>query len=218
MTKEELIEFEKEISDRYCEGKIRAPVHLSDGNEDQLIEIFKQIKQTDWVFSTWRSHYHALLHGVPKEKVREKIMAGESITLMFPEHKFLSSAIVGGIVPIAMGAALGVKRQGGKEHVWCFVGDMSAETGIFHECVKYSENFDLPITMVIECNKQSVGTPTYEVWGYGNREYKNTLPVQISEKVWKYEYVKQFPHVGSGRWIVFAVMPLVIEIIKNLGV
>ena len=43
MTKEELIAFEQEIADIYCAGKIKAPIHLSDGNEDQLIEILLHI-------------------------------------------------------------------------------------------------------------------------------------------------------------------------------
>ncbi len=62
-----LIQFERKMADHWEAGKVRGPIHLSGGNEDELIEIFKYIKPTDWVFSTWRSHYHALLHGVPSE-------------------------------------------------------------------------------------------------------------------------------------------------------
>jgi len=60
-TTETLIDFENLIVKHWEEGKIRGPIHLSNGNEEQLIEVFKRIKTTDWVFSTWRSHYHALL-------------------------------------------------------------------------------------------------------------------------------------------------------------
>ena len=202
MTKDELIAFEKDVADEYCAGKIRAPIHLSDGNEDQLIEIFKNVKDDDWVYSTWRSHYHALLHNIPKEKGREAIMRGESITLMFPEHNFFASAIVGGIVPIAMGTALGIKRKGLSNHVFCFVGDMTSRTGAFYESVTYAENFDLPITMVVEDNDESVGTPTKTVWG----EKDDPLPIGLwntSPKVLYYKYKKQYPHVGAGRWILF---------------
>ena len=57
----DLIEFEKDIKQIYEKGLIKAPIHLSGNNEKQLIKIFKNIKTTDWVFSTWRNHYHALL-------------------------------------------------------------------------------------------------------------------------------------------------------------
>lgn len=203
MTKQELIDFEKDISDIYCEGKIKAPVHLSDGNEDQLIEIFKMIKPDDWVFSTWRSHFHALLHGIPKERLKEKILRGDSITICDSEYRFLSSAIVGGILPIAMGAAMGEKKNGTDRQVFCFVGDMAAQCGIFHEVIKYAENFDLPLTIIIEDNSESVGTPTYKVWGMKEPEVTNSAPRKIGAKLWKYDYRKKFPHVGAGKWVQF---------------
>lgn len=203
MTKEELIAFENEIADIYCAGKIKAPIHLSDGNEEQLIEIFKKVKPEDWVFSTWRSHYHALLHGIPPERVKEEILNGNSITLSFPEHKFFTSAIVGGIVPIAVGASLGIKRKGGKNHVWCFVGDMTAEAGIFYENAKYAEMHNLPITFVIEDNDESVGTPTAAVWGYDKAVRKPDYLINKRSNVMYYHYKKKYPHVGAGKWVTF---------------
>ena len=50
MDKEYLINFEKELVQRYLNKEIRSPIHLSGGNEDQLIEIFKKIKKDDWIF------------------------------------------------------------------------------------------------------------------------------------------------------------------------
>ena len=203
MTKKELIAFEEQISNIYVEGKIHAPIHLSDGNEDQLIEIFKKIKKDDWVFSTWRSHYHALLHGVPPERVKAEILKGNSIPLCFPEHHFFTSAIVGGIVPIAVGATLGIKKKGEKRHVWCFVGDMTAEAGLFYENAKYAELHKLPITFVIEDNGESVGTPTDVVWGYKKEE---RMPDYLKEKrgnIMYYQYKKKWPHVGAGKWVTF---------------
>ena len=67
MDKKQLIEFEKLVAETFNDAKIRAPIHLHGGNEEQLIDIFKKIKKVDWVFSSWRSHYHCLLKGVRKE-------------------------------------------------------------------------------------------------------------------------------------------------------
>ena len=47
----------------------------------------------------------------------------------------------------------------------CFVGDMTSETGIFHESIKYSRNFDLPIRFIVEDNGKSVCTDTRIAWG-----------------------------------------------------
>ena len=66
-TKQDLIDFEEHIVSLWEGGKIKALVHLPPGNEEQLIEIFSVIDKDDYVFSTWRSHYHALLHGLTPE-------------------------------------------------------------------------------------------------------------------------------------------------------
>lgn len=194
VTKEALIKFEKEIAELFTVGKIKAPVHLSDGNEDQLIEIFKSVKPDDWIFSTHRSHYHALLHGIDPLKVKAEIVRGNSITMCFPEHNFFSSAIVGGNTSIALGVAMGLKRSGSSRQVWAFVGDMAAEGGIFSECVKYAGKNDLPITFVVEDNSISTNTPTKKAWGEG------TKPARVI----RYEYKKEkYPHYGSGKWVTF---------------
>ena len=194
MNREELIQFEDEIGELYLEGQIKSPVHLSKGNEDQLIEIFKMVKPDDWVFSTHRSHIPALLKGIDPGWLKAEILANRSIHINNAEHKFFTSAIVGGICPIALGVALAIKRKGEIRQVWCIVGDMAAETGIFHECTKYAARNDLPITFVVEDNSYSVNSPTQEVWG--NRNQHDT-------KIIRFSYERGYPHHGVGKWVNF---------------
>ena len=190
MTKEELIAFEEEVARKFEDGKINGPIHLSGGNEDQLIEIFKRIAPSDFVFSTWRNHYHALLHGIPPEKVMAEIMAGRSMSLMSPEHNFFTSAIVGGILPIAVGVAYALKGTDTK--VWCFVGDMASQTGIFHESTSYANFHDLPIKFIIEDNGLSCNSPTREITGF-----------DIGHIADSYAYDRPVPHCGTGKWVTF---------------
>lgn len=168
-TPEKLRAFEEDIKEHFLRGEIHAPIHLSGSvggiQEQALIDIFQDVKPTDWVCSTHRSHYHCLLHGVPPEMVKAEILAGRSIHLNFKEHNFISSAIVGGCLPIALGLALAIKRKGEDRKVWCFIGDMSFQSGICHEVVKYAKGHDLPLNIVEECNGLSTNTPTHEVWG-----------------------------------------------------
>lgn len=193
-TPKTLIEFENLIVKHWEEGKIRGPIHLSNGNEEQLIEVFSRIKVTDWVFSTWRSHYHALLKGVCPVWIEEEILKGKSITLCNMDEKFYSSAIVGGTLSIALGVAMGLKQKGSDEKVWCFIGDMSFESGIFYEVHKYARNFDLPLYFVVEDNDVSTYTPTEATW--------NTKR-EIPSDVIYYKYKSKFPHYGTGKWIAF---------------
>ncbi|HEY1169905.1 MAG TPA: thiamine pyrophosphate-dependent enzyme [Verrucomicrobiae bacterium] len=194
LTAEELVQFETEIANTFNQGKIRAPIHLYSGNEEKMIEIFRDVKADDWVMCSWRSHYQCLLKGVPPEKVRAEILAGHSITLCFPEQRIVSSAIVGGIVPIAVGIAMGIKRQGGTNMVHCFMGEMTAETGIAHESVKYAINHELPIRFIVEDNGKSVCTDTREAWNQKVLSYETpTHPSIIS-----YKYQTKYPHAGAG--------------------
>ena len=194
ITKEDLIAFEAEIAELFEQGQIRSPVHLSGGNEDDLIHIFEFVKPTDWVFSNHRSHYHALLKGIPKEWLKAEILKGHSITLNNAEYNFFSSAIVGGILPIAVGVAMALREAKALSNVWAFCGCMAAETGIFHECVKYATGHSLPVHFVVEDNGYSVRSPTKKVWGLNNG----------SPKIVHYDYIPIYPHQGaSDKWIIF---------------
>ena len=199
LTVEDLISFENKVADAFNAGLIRAPVHLYSGNEEQMLEVFDQIQEQDWIMCSWRSHYQCLLKGIPEDVLYEDILAGRSISLCYPEKGIFSSAIVGGSIPIATGVALSIQRKGGTNCVHCFIGDMTAETGIAHECIKYSENFDLPIRFIIEDNRMSVCTDTYEAWGMTESSYKN----YSGSKVVYYQYQTSYPHAGAGERVQF---------------
>jgi pyruvate dehydrogenase E1 component alpha subunit len=195
-TPEELIAFEEDIADCFNKKMIKAPVHLYNGNEQQMIDVFKDIKDEDWVMCTWRSHYQCLLKGVPPEELKAAILAGKSITLSFEKYNILSSAIVAGILPIAVGTAMGLKLAGKPGMVHVFVGDMTSETGTFHENYKYSYLHDLPIRFIVEDNEVSVCTPTKKVWNPNDKELTDS-------RIIRYSYKSKYPHAGAGARIQF---------------
>ena len=110
------------------------------------------------------------------------------------KHKFYSSSIVGGCLPVALGTALAIKLRKKKSKVWCFIGDMTFETGVFHEVYKYSKNFNLPLKFIVEDNNMSTNTPTDLAWGKKSKKYKDII---------YYKYKRKFPHHGTGKWILF---------------
>ena len=203
MRPDELIAFEEEIAESFNNAQIRAPIHLYSGNEKHIINIFKNVRKEDYVFCTWRSHYQCLLKGVPKDRLKKDILAGKSITLCYPEYNIFSSAIVTGSISIANGRALAEKLKGSSSHVWCFVGEMSSETGAFHENVKYSTAHNLPITWVIEDNGKSVCTDTRETWNMKNLSYEEFDLLNSRGNVIYYKYDTKYPHAGAGKRIQF---------------
>ena len=144
-------------------------------------------------------HYQCLLKGVEPEILRSAIIQGRSIALCFPEKRIFSSAIVGGQIPIALGVALEIKRSGKLDHVYCFMGDMTSETGIAQSAFKYSLNFDLPITFIVEDNNLSVCTDTRKVWGSSKLQYEITS----NSKIIYYKYSNKYPHAGAGTRVQF---------------
>lgn len=209
VSKDSLINFENKIADLFNTKKIKAPIHLYHGNEDLMLEIFKDVDQkNDWIFCTWRNHYQALCKGIPEELLTDMIISGKSMVMNLPEYKFFCSSIVGGVAPIAMGAALSIKIKKSTDKVWCFLGDMSAETGSFHEAYKYSVNFDLPITWIIEDNRKSVLTPTTDVWARDFPYFLDRKPIgeglyrQNKIIYYRYENLK-YPHAGAGLRVQF---------------
>lgn len=195
--------------------QIRSIIHLSDGNEDQLIKIFQDIKPEDWVMGSWRMHYQCLLKGVPPEELLKEIMEGRSIHLCFPQYNIMSSGIVGGILPIAVGVAMGIQRTYVAKglttpKVHCFLGDMTAQTGIARESIAYAQAHDLPIRFIVEDNGFSVCTDTRTVWNVkgklGRLEHECNEPMEMTEdnKVLYYHYKhEKYPHAGSGERIQF---------------
>jgi len=195
----DLISFEERIAEAFNSGLIRAPVHLYSGNESAILGVFQDIREEDWVMCSWRSHYQCLLKGVPEELLFEEILSGRSISLCFPKHRIFSSAIVGGTLPIATGLAISIKKKGGSNRVHCFIGDMTAESGIAYECIKYSTNFDLPIRFIVEDNKKSVCSDTFESWGMEHSSFS----YPSNKKVVYYEYELKYPHAGAGKRVQF---------------
>jgi len=189
--------FEKEIASIYESGKIKSPIHL-DGSIDNKLENFlidffqkNKIDKNTWVASTHRSHLLWLLSRRDPEELKRQILEGHSMHIF--GHKFITSSIVGGICPIALGIAKSLAMMGSNEKIYCFIGDMAATSGLFSECIRYAEGWNLPIMYIVLDNKYSVRVNTKEVWGVRKKE----------NKVIKISYKRKYPHAGSGKYVMF---------------
>jgi TPP-dependent pyruvate/acetoin dehydrogenase alpha subunit len=189
-TKDELIAFEKRIIDLFEEGRLPFLIHLSGGNEDQLINIFKDVNEGDYILSTHRSHYHYLLAGGSEKDLEEKILAGESMHVFDKKLNFMTTSILAGGAAIAAGIALALKMEHSPNKVYCFIGDGAEDEGHFYEAVQYVQGWDLPCKFIIEDNDRSV-------WST-KTERRGKLITQWPDCVQRYEYQITMPHAGTG--------------------
>jgi deoxyxylulose-5-phosphate synthase len=187
-TEQELIDFENKIGELYMNNKLPFLFHLSGGNEKELINIFKDIKEGDYVISNHRSHYHALLHGLEPNDIEDKILNGRSMFIYDRDKNFFCSAIIGGTPAIAAGIAWALKRKGSDKKVWCFIGDGTEDSGHTYEAIRYVDGFDLPCKFIIENNNRSVESTNEERWG------KTSDYIWNSPSVIKYYYEITYPH------------------------
>jgi TPP-dependent pyruvate/acetoin dehydrogenase alpha subunit len=94
---------------------------------------------------------------------------------------------------------LAIKRAGDSNRVFCFTGEMTSETGVAHECIKYSQQHDLPIHWIIEDNGKSVCTDTRQVWNTEILTYERDSHPRITY----YKYQSRYPHAGAGTRVQF---------------
>jgi len=203
LTKQDLINFEAGLAERFDEGHYPYLVHFSGGNEDQLIEIFKEIAPGDWIFSTHRSHYHYLLAGGDPDRLERLIARGKSMFVFDRGLNFYTSSILAATPAIAAGVAWALKRNDSDKRVWCFMGDGAEDEGHFYEAVRYVDGHNLPCIFVVEDNNRSVSTCKTTRWGCTNGGV-------TAKCVRRYHYTPTWPHggTGSGKWLQFKSDPV----------
>ncbi len=159
---------ESMIADKYAEGYMRCPVHLSIGQEIPSAIFQQVVKPGDTAISTHRAHAHYLAMGGNLPKMIAEIYGkatgcskgrGGSMHLIDLEKGFLgSSAIVGNSIPVGVG--VGLAKQLNKEDAvsFIFLGDGAIEEGSFYESANFAVVHKLPVVFIVENNLYSVYT------------------------------------------------------------
>ena len=167
---------EEAICRHYGEDEMKTPVHLSLGEEAIAAGVIHTLGPEDQFFGTYRSHgiylartgetdkFFAEMYGKATGLLKGK--AG-SMHLSAPEHGFMgTSAVVSGIIPVAVGAAYAAKVSGSGRIVAAFFGDGATEEGVFWESLNAACLMKLPLLFVCEDNGLAVFTKKAQRRGY----------------------------------------------------
>ncbi len=176
----EIRALENNIAKLLSKAVIKGASHLYAGEEAVAVGAVAALRPDDLITSTHRGHGHCHAHGdtaalTPEEKQNHynQMMAevmgrsggyckgkGGSMHIADIAHGNLgATGIVGGNIPVAVGAALAQKLQGTDSVVVCFFGDGATNTGNFHESLNMAAIWDLPLVFVIENNLYAMSTP-----------------------------------------------------------
>lgn len=190
-TADDLINFELGIAKLWENGDLPFLLHFCGGNEAWLADFFQQVNEGDWIFSTHRNHYHALLGGIDPNRLTDLIRRGDSMFVFDQQRHFFTSSILAGTCGIAAGVAWALKEESSKNRVWCFLGDGAEEEGHFYEAVMMVTGHDLPCTFIIEDNNRSVDTSIEE-------RMPNPFRMPWPDCVVRHSYTPVYPHAGNG--------------------
>jgi len=161
--------FEEKASVLYAERQIAGLLHLSIGQEAIAVGACSLLHQDDYVFGGHRSHGHAIATGADINKLMAELAGratgycggnGGSMHIVAKETGFITaSGIVGGTIPLALGAAFAAKERKKGQLAVVFFGDGAGQAGAFHESLNIASLWQLPVIFVCENNGYAEFTP-----------------------------------------------------------
>ncbi|MFO1466085.1 MAG: thiamine pyrophosphate-dependent dehydrogenase E1 component subunit alpha [Steroidobacteraceae bacterium] len=161
--------FEQALPKRIAAGEIPGAVHSSAGQEAALVGACMALRDDDYITGTHRSHGHPIAKGAKLAPLMAELMGrntgickgrGGSMHLADTSVGIIGeSAIVGGGIPLATGAALSILVRGTDQVSLCFFGDGAANQGVFHECMNMAAIWKLPVVFFCENNLYAATTP-----------------------------------------------------------
>src|SRR3972149_11018294 len=163
---------EEALADRYAEQEMRCPMHLCIGQEAIAVGVCAALFANDVMFSNHRAHGHYLAKGGNLNALIAELYGrstgccggrGGSMHLIDLDVGFMGATpIVGGTVPLAVGAAWAARLQAQDRLGVAFFGDGCFEEGVMHESLNFASLHQLPVLFVCENNNFSVYTPLRE--------------------------------------------------------
>jgi pyruvate dehydrogenase E1 component alpha subunit len=160
---------EEEIERRYHQDQMKTPIHLVIGQEAAAVGCCAALTNADLLYSSHRTHGAYLAKGGDVKAMlcemhcRVNGCAGSRGGSMHLIDKGVgmagTSAIVGGAVPIAVGAALAAQMKGEDRVVAVFLGDATTEEGVASESLNFAALKQVPIVFLCENNFYSVQSP-----------------------------------------------------------
>lgn len=144
------------------EGLMRGVYHVYIGQEATAVGVCAHLRPDDYVFTTHRNHGHVLAKGGEPGPLLAEVLGrvtgynqgrGGSMHVIMPQLGILhTSAIVGGCLPLAIGAAFSIQRRGTDQVSVAFFGDGVLEEGAFYEAINLAALWKLPVVFLCENN------------------------------------------------------------------
>src|SRR5438105_13196599 len=160
--------FEERCQEMYTRAKIGGYCHLNIGEEATVVGGIAALKGGACICTGYREHGPAIARGVDPKAVMAELFGretgtshgrGGSMHIYDAEYRFMGGyGIVGGHLPLAVGAGFAIKYEKAKDVVFCMFGDGATNIGAFHESLNFAAVFKLPVVWFCINNKYGMGT------------------------------------------------------------
>lgn len=157
--------FEERVIGLFRAGEFSGFLHTAIGQEAIAVGVCSQLRGSDWITATHRSHGHLLAKGMPMRDLLAEIygktngvcggVAGHVHVADLSRNILGGNGVLGQNQPIACGLALGKKLQNADDVVVTFFGDGSANLGAIHESMNFAAVWSLPVVFLCERNEFS---------------------------------------------------------------
>ena len=161
--------FEEKVSALYAERQIVGLLHLGIGQEAVAVGALSLLRNDDYVYGGHRSHGHAIAKGADINRLMAEIAGratgycggkGGSMHIVAKECGFITATgVVGGTIPLALGAAFASKEKSKGQVAVVIFGDGAGQVGPFHESLNIASLWRLPVIFICENNGYAEFTP-----------------------------------------------------------
>lgn len=165
--------FETQCIKLYRQGLIVGYFHPYLGEEAIATGVCAALRDDDCIVSTHRGHGHCIARGGELKKMVAEVLGredgychgrGGSMHIAdVTQGNIGANGIVGGGIPLGVGAALGIRIRGNDQVVAIFFSDGAANNGVFPESLNMAAIWDLPVVFVLENNQYAVASPIEEM-------------------------------------------------------
>jgi pyruvate dehydrogenase E1 component alpha subunit len=164
--------FETRCIQLYRQGLIKGYFHPYLGEEAIATGVCAALREGDFIISTHRGHGHCIAKGADLKRMVAEVLGkdtgychgrGGSMHIADLDTGNLgANGIVGGGIPIGVGAALGISLRKTDQVIAIFFSDGASNNGVFAESLNLAAIWNLPAVFVLENNQYAVSTPVEE--------------------------------------------------------
>lgn len=221
-------EVQVRVNQLIANQEFKIPVHLALGHESIAVATAAAMSETDQILLNHRNiHYQIALGATDEELISEYRLAADglaggkfgSMNLTAPKNRNIyTSNILGNNLAVGLGVAQSGKMHSNDSVAWIVTGDGAIEEGIFYETLLAASSWKLPLVIIVENNRWSLGTEI--------QSRRNAIDIELLSKSMGLNYESlqgndistYFDLLRNCRKVAMAGIPVVVEVhLETLG-